>query len=58
MYTVYETTLCPYYQCVEFAIGNCLFGAVTLTKNADKDKYGKSGKVMVACLVKILLFSV
>ena len=64
LYTVYQTTLCPYYLCVEFTIGNCLFGAVTLTKNADKDKYGKSGyairlyKVMVAGLVKILLFSV
>ena len=22
---------------------NCLFGAVTLTKNADNDKYGYSG---------------
>ena len=26
-----------------FAIGNCLFGAFFLTKNADSDKYGYSG---------------
>ena len=25
------------------ALKNCLFGAVTLTKNADIDKYGYSG---------------
>ena len=25
------------------ALKNCLFGAVTLTKNADTDKYGYSG---------------
>ena len=27
----------------DFTLGNCLFGAVTLTKNATPDKYGYSG---------------
>ena len=29
-----------------FALGNCLFGAVKLTKNADPDKYEYSGYVI------------
>ena len=27
----------------EFALGNCLFGSVKLTKNADLDKYKHTG---------------
>ena len=27
----------------DFALGNCLFGSVKLTKNADLDKYKYSG---------------
>ena len=47
VYIVYELLL--YYLCVsgsndnEPTLKHCLFGAVTLTKNADIDKYGYSG---------------
>ena len=27
----------------DFTLGDCMFGAVKLTKNADPDKYGYSG---------------
>ena len=30
-------------QIAKFTLGNCLFGTVKLTKNADPDKYGYSG---------------
>ena len=31
------------YLNTDFTLGNCLFGAVKLTKNADPDKYGYTG---------------
>ena len=31
-------------------IKNCLFGAVTLTKNADIEKYKYSGNVLDLCI--------
>ena len=33
----------PFKQSVDFTLGNSLFGAVKLTKNADFDKYKYSG---------------
>ena len=59
-----------YYQTIDFAIANCLFGAVPLTKNADLDKYSYSrygigfdvrsafslSDGMVEVLVKMLFF--
>ena len=38
-YIVYEINIWPYYAGADFALGNSLFGAVKLTKNADLDKY-------------------
>ena len=31
---------------IDFALGNCLFGSVKLTKNADLDKYKYTGCVI------------
>ena len=59
-----------YYQTIDFAIANCLFGAVPLIKNADLDKYSYSrygigfdvrsafslSDGMVEVLVKMLFF--
>ena len=39
IYIVYEISLWPYTQGVDFTLGNSLFGAIKLTKNADPDKY-------------------
>ena len=41
IYIVYETI--PHTKTSNIALGNCLFGAVMLTKNADVDKYKYSG---------------
>ena len=42
IYVVYELVASSY-QINDSTLRNCLFGAVTLTKNADVDKYGYSG---------------
>ena len=42
IYIVYELGA-PWSQINDPTLKNCLFGAVTLTKNADIDKYGYSG---------------
>ena len=42
MYIVYEITLWLYNLGAKFKIGNCLFGAVKLTKNDDVGKCGYS----------------
>ena len=42
IYIIYELGAPSSSNC-DPAIKNCLFGAVTLTKNADIDKYGYSG---------------
>ena len=42
IYIVYELGA-PWSQISDPTLKNCLFGAVTLTKNADIDKYGYSG---------------
>ena len=39
IYIVYEISLWPFKQTVDFTLGNSLFGAVQLTKNADFHKY-------------------
>ena len=42
IYIVYELSA-PSSHVNDPTLKNCLFGAVTLTKNADIDKYGYSG---------------
>ena len=43
IYIVCDIKLWSNIQSVDFALGNSLFGAVKLTKNADPDKYKYSG---------------
>ena len=43
IYIVYEINKTDNTTISNLALENCLFGAVTLTKNADIDKYGYSG---------------
>ena len=43
IYTVYELGASTSHNNNDPTLKNCLFGAVTLTKNADIDKYGYSG---------------
>ena len=40
---VYEINMWPFNVGKVFLLGNSLFGAVKLTKNADPDKYEYSG---------------
>lgn len=39
LYLVYQLKLWSYSQTNDFAISNCLFGAVQLTKYTDTEKY-------------------
>ena len=39
MHIIYETDLWPFTVGQDFMLGNSLFGAVKLTKNADSDKH-------------------
>ena len=40
----------------DFALGNCLFGVMALTKNADPDKYGYSGYgIRIQCTLTIFI---
>ena len=39
LYTTYELDIQSKDFNTDFTLGNCLFGAVKLTKNADSDKY-------------------
>ena len=50
IYNVYEIKLWPFKQNVDFTLGNSLFGAVKLTKNADFDKYKYSGYIIIFLL--------
>ena len=43
LYIVSKLELCQFSQANDFAITNCLFGAVKLNKNVDSDKYSYSG---------------
>ena len=43
LYTSYELDTWSRNLNTEFTLGNCLFGAVKLTKNSDLYKYGYSG---------------
>ena len=43
IYIVYEINLWSFRRDDDFTLGNNLFDAVKLTKNADKDKYKYSG---------------
>ena len=43
LYIIYKIDICSKYLSTEFALGNCLSGAVKLTKNSDSDKYKYSG---------------
>ena len=43
LYISYELDTWPRDLNTDFILGNCLFGAVKLTKNNDPDKYGYSG---------------
>ena len=43
LYISYIIDACPRDLNANFTPGNCLFGAVELTKNADPDKYSYSG---------------
>ena len=43
LYIVYEINLWPYNVQAEFTIENCLFGAIRVTKNVDKNKFESSG---------------
>ena len=43
IYIVYEMILLPFKWSVNFTLGNSLFWAVKVTKNADFDKYKYSG---------------
>ena len=42
IYIVYEVDMWPYIQGADITLGNYLFSAVKLTKNADFDKYSYS----------------
>ena len=39
LFIVYELDTWPSYLNMEFTLGDCLFGAVKVTGNADSDKY-------------------
>ena len=43
IYIVNEIHMSPFSVGKDFLLGNSLFGAVKLTKNADPDKYKYSG---------------
>ena len=43
LYTLYELDTWSRDLNIDFTLGNCLFGVVNFTKNADPDKYGCSG---------------
>ena len=43
LYIIYKIDTCSKYLSTEFALDNCLCGAVKLTKNSDSDKYKYSG---------------
>ena len=43
LFIVYELDRCPQDLNADFTLKDSLFGAVTLTKNADPDKYSYSG---------------
>lgn len=47
LYIVYEMTFQLYDLGPEFTIGNEILRAVKLAKNADVDKYGSSGYVVL-----------
>ena len=43
LYITYKLDIWPKNLNIDFTTGNCLFGAVKLTKNADSDKYKYTG---------------
>ena len=43
LYITYKLDIWPKNLNIDFTTGNCLFGAVKLTKNADPDKYKYTG---------------